>query len=164
MNIIAFQLWFICYHYTMSDRKKHAVHIKTHASKKLRTNLRILSIVCAALLLITLYELVISRAIFYQVILALIIGLSAGLISSRMYKITWNKDEAKVVGRIDIYGAVILVLFVLFELNRTAIAEILASGASLGAIGFVLITSALLGRIMGTAKKILRVLVEEKII
>lgn len=148
----------------MSDRKERATHIKAHASKRLRMNLRILSVVYVVLLCVTLYDVVISRALFSQVLLALIIGLAAGLISARMYKISWDKGEAKVVGRIDIYGLIVLVLFALFELNRNHIAELFSGSETLGSIGFVLITSALLGRILGTSRKILRVLADEKII
>jgi protein-S-isoprenylcysteine O-methyltransferase Ste14 len=111
-----------------------------------------------------LYDLFISQALFSQVVIALVIGLIAGLISSRMYKISWDKDEAKVVGRIDIYGVIVLVLFVLFELNRNNIATLFSGSETLGSIGFVLLTSALLGRILGTSRRILRVLSDEKII
>jgi predicted histidine transporter YuiF (NhaC family) len=107
---------------------------------------------------------VISQAIFWQVIVAIIIGLVAGIVSSRMYKITWNKHEAEVIGKIDLYGIVVLVLFIVFELNRTHVAELFASASSIGSIGFVLITAALFGRILGTSKKILQVLEQEKII
>jgi len=148
----------------MSERRKQAQHIKTHASKKLRINLRILSVVCLILLLITLYELFVSSALFSQVLIAVLIGLAAGVISSRMYKISWDKDEAKVVGRIDMYGVIVLILFVIFELNRNQIAGLFSGSETLGSIGFVLITTALLGRVIGTSKKILRVLSDEKII
>jgi cytochrome c oxidase subunit IV len=148
----------------MSNHKKHAELIKNHASKKLRLNLRILSVVYIILFLITLYDLIIAQTIFSQVLIAMIIGLVAGIISARMYKITWDSHEAEVIGRIDIYGVIVLILFVLFELNRSRIAELFTDGASLGSIGFVLITSALFGRIFGTARKILRVLDNEKII
>jgi len=145
-------------------RKKQAKHIQTHASKKLRINLRILSAVYIILLLVTVYELFVTRALFSQVLIALIIGLAAGFISARMYKISWDKDSAKVVGRIDIYGVIVLVLFILFELNRNWIADLFSDGEALGSIGFVLITTALLGRILGTARRILQVLSAEKII
>lgn len=148
----------------MNERRKRAEHIKTHASKKLRTNLRILFVVYVALLLITVYEVFVSRALFSQVIVALIIGLTAGYISSRMYRISWNKDEAKVVGRIDIYGGIILALFVVFELDRNWIAGLFSSGEVLGSISLVLMTSTLFGRILGTSRKILRVLHDEEII
>ena len=148
----------------MSNHTEHKKHIKTHASRRLRLNLRILFAVYLVLLGVTLYQVIAAQAIFWQVILALAIGLVAGLISARMYKITWDRHEAEVVGRIDIYGIAVLVLFAIFELNRNVIAGTFVHGPSLGSIGFVMITSALFGRILGTSKKILRVLIDEKII
>ena len=148
----------------MSNHKERKGHIKTYASKRLRLNLHILLVVYFVLLIVTLYQVVVSQAIFWQVLLAMTIGLIAGIISSRMYKITWNKHEAEVVGQIDIYGIAVLILFVLFELNRNTIADTFVNGPSLGSIGFVMITSALFGRILGTSKKILHVLRDEKII
>lgn len=148
----------------MSDRRANSEHIKANASKRLRINLRILAIVYVILFFVTLYNLIVSQAAFWQVLLAIIIGLSAGIISSRMYKISWNHHEAEVVDRIDIYGVVVLVLFVLFELNRSHIAALFTSGESLGSISLVLVTSALFGRIVGTSRKILSILREERII
>jgi predicted Na+-dependent transporter len=148
----------------MSERQKRAEHIKTHASKSLRVNLRILSVVYTVLLLITVYDLFISGALFSQVVIALIIGLIAGLVSTRMFKISWDKDKAQVVGRIDRFGVIVLVLFVLFELNRSRIAGLFSSGEALGSIGLVLIIGTLFGRILGISKKILRVLSDEEVI
>ena len=148
----------------MSNHKQHKANIRNHASRRLIMNLRILLVVYVVLLFVTLYQLVVSQAIFWQVLLAIVIGLAAGLISSRMYKISWNKHEATVVGRIDIYGIAVLVLFALFELNRNTIADTFVNGPSLGSIGLVMVTSALFGRILGTSRKILRVLRDEKII
>ncbi len=120
--------------------------------------------VYSLLLLFTIYKLFVAGPNVFQVVVAVVIGLTAGLISSRMYKISWSKDEAKVVGRIDIYGLVVLVLFSLFEFNKDHIAHLFANGAIVGTISLVLLTSALFGRVLGTAKKILRVLREERII
>jgi hypothetical protein len=148
----------------MHQRNQHTQHIKTHASKRLRFNLRMLFVVCIVLLLVTLYNVIVSGAALTHVIIALIIGFVAGFMSARIYKISWNKDQAKVVGRIDAYGVIVLIVFAIFELNRTFIANLFSGGEALGAIGFVLLTSALFGRIVGTSSRILKVLSEEKII
>jgi len=148
----------------MNQRHTASKYIKANTSKKLRNNLRILTVVYIILFVITIYSVIISQAIFWQVMIAIIIGITAGIISARMYKITWNHHEVEVIGKIDIYGVVVLVLFIAFELNRTRIAELFASGESIGAIGLVMVTSALFGRIFGTSKQILRVLEKEKII
>lgn len=141
----------------MLNHRERVRHIKKNAHKKLQINLRILSIVYLILLVVTIYSAINSHAILWQVLLGLVIGVAAGLISSRMYKISWNDDEAKVIGRIDIYGVAVLVLFIIFELNRTNIAHLFASGESVTTIGLTLITGALFGRILGTSRRIIRV-------
>jgi hypothetical protein len=148
----------------MHKHKERAAHIKRHASKRLRINLRILFVVYTALLVATIYSAVASRTIFWQVMVGFVIGIVAGIISSRMYKISWSKDEVKVVGKIDIYGFIILVLFIGFELNRNNVAMLFSSGDSLGSISLTLITGALFGRILGTSRQIIRVLHSENII
>ncbi|HKX23743.1 MAG TPA: hypothetical protein VJM46_00755 [Candidatus Saccharimonadales bacterium] len=148
----------------MNRHRTQARHIRANASKKLRTNLRILSVVCLILIFVTGYNVVVTQAVFWQVVLAIVIGLAAGIVSTRMYKITWNHREAQVIGRMDRYGVIVLVLFVLFELNRDHIARLFVSGESIGTIALVLMTAALYGRILGTAKQILRVLEDEGII
>jgi hypothetical protein len=120
--------------------------------------------VYAILFVVTMYSAIASNAIFWQVLLGFAIGIAAGIISARMYKITWDKNEAQVVGRIDIYGVIILVLFIAFELNRDRIAILFSSDGSLGTIGLTLITGALFGRIFGTAGKIIKTLQSENII
>jgi len=148
----------------MNERRKRSQHIKRHASKQLRVNLLIFSFVYAILVVVTLYNVTVSKAFFTEVLIALIIGFLAGFVSSRMYKISWNTDQAKVVGRIDLYGATILVLFIVFELNRDAVASLFTHGEAVGSVSLVLVTAALIGRIVGTSQKIIKILRSEKII
>lgn len=148
----------------MNRHSAKAQHIRTNASKRLRTNLRILSLVCVVLIVVTGYNVVVTQAIFWQVVLAIIIGLIAGVISTRMYKITWSHHEARVIGRMDSYGVIVLVLFILFELNRSHVAALFTSGQQVETIALVLMTSALYGRVLGTAKQILRVLAQQGIL
>lgn len=141
----------------MSSHKERKHQIKNNASKKLLVNLRILAVVYVILFIVMLYSAINSHAVLWQILLGLAIGVIAGVISSRMYKITWDENEAEVIGKIDIYGAVILILFILFEVNRNSIAMLFASGESFGSVGLTLITGALFGRIFGTSRKILSI-------
>lgn len=67
------------------------------------------------------------------------------------------------MGRIDAYGIIVLILFVLFELNRNWIAHFFTSGEALGSVSLVLVTSALFGRI-SYLQKILSIIRREKVI
>ncbi len=78
-----------------------------------------------------------------------------------MYKISWSKDEAKVIGRIDRYGLIVLGFFILFELNRNLVAGFIAPTEVISTISFALITGTLYGRILGTSRRILKTLHRE---
>jgi uncharacterized membrane-anchored protein len=148
----------------IKKRREHAAHIRQNAHKRLRMNLRIMFVVYIVLLIVTVVTAVRSHTMAWQVLLGLLIGVVAGIISSRMYKISWSHDEAKVIGKIDVYGVLVLVLFVIFELNRNGIASTFAPQEAIGAVGLALAAGALYGRLLGTGKKILAVLHEEKIL
>lgn len=137
----------------MKNKLERLGHIRNNASKKLRTNLRMLSVVYVVLFIVAMVVAIRSHTALWQVVLGFLIGIVAGLISSRMYKMSWDHHEAEVIGKIDIYGAVTLVLFIAFELNRDLIAGLFASGAAIGTISLTLIAGALYGRIIGTMNK-----------
>lgn len=142
-------------------RQENRAIIKTTSHKRLQRNLQILAAVYSILLLITIYHLFVSPVIWWQAALCIIIGLTVGILSSRMMKIDWDKDEEKVVGRMDIYGVIILALFILFEIFRSRIVELFAGGSSAGTLSLLLLAFTLCGRILGTAKKILTVAREQ---
>jgi uncharacterized membrane protein len=145
-------------------RREHAQHIRQNAHKRLRLNLQIMFVVYVVLLFLTIFTAVRSHTAFWQVVLGFGIGAIAGVISSRMYKISWSRDESKVIGKIDIYGAIVLILFIIFELNRSSIAATFAPQEAIGAVGLALAAGALYGRLLGTGKKILAVLRQEKLL
>ncbi len=141
----------------MQKHRERVHHLKHNTSRRLRNNLRILLVVYLVLLIVTIYSAINSHAILWQVLVGFALGIIVGLVSSRMYKISWDEGEAKVIGRIDIYGVIVLVLFIVFELNRNNVARLFASGESLTAVGLTLITGALLGRVFGTSRQIVRI-------
>ena len=137
-------------------RHKEAREIVRQAShERLRRMLRILAIVYSILIVITIYHLSTTHVVWWQVGLCVVIGLAVGFASSRMMKIDWDRDEEKVVGRIDIYGAIILVLFIIFELSRSKVVGLFADSESIGTLSLLLLAFTLYGRIIGMSKKIL---------
>jgi hypothetical protein len=146
----------------MSKFSQRAHPIRENASKRLLLRIRILSVVYVVLLIMTIYSAINSHAILWKVILGLCIGIIVGVISSRMFKISWDKDGAEVIGKIDVYGVIVLVLFIVFEVNRNNIAGLFDSGESLGAIVLTLVTGTLFGRILGITRQILRVVRSRK--
>ncbi len=138
-------------------RQQRRELIKKASHQRLRRNLQILAVVYSVLILVTIYHLFTTHVVWWQMALCIAIGLAVGIVTSRMMKIDWDKDQEKVVGRIDVYGAIILVLFILFEVFRTRIVELFASNGSIGTLSLLLLAFTLYGRILGMVKRILAI-------
>ena len=138
-------------------RKERRELIRKASHQRLRRNLQILAAVYIVLFLVTVYHLIATPVIWWQALLCIVLGLAVGIISSRMMKIDWDHDQEKAVGRIDIYGAIILVLFILFEIFRSKIIGLFASNGSVGTLSLLLLAFVLYGRIAGMARKILAI-------
>jgi hypothetical protein len=95
--------------------------------------------------------------------LGLIAGIGIGIISSRMFHISWNKDAEKVISRLDIYGIIILILYIAFELSREKVVGYFTHDVEVGTVGFAVLAGIMLGRVMGTRGKIIQVLKKQKI-
>jgi hypothetical protein len=90
-------------------------------------------------------------------------GIVVGIVSARMFHISWNKDAKKIVSRLDEYGVIILVLYILFELKREWIVSNFVQGAIIGPTSFSLLTGIMIGRVLGTRGRIVQVLREQKV-
>ena len=83
-----------------------------------------------------------------------------GLVFSRILNIFWHPTKAQVVGRLDFIGGVLLVVYVVIELERNWLFSEWFSGLKLMSLSLIVITGLLLGRFIGTFLKIHKVLQE----
>jgi hypothetical protein len=116
-----------------------------------------LGISCAIVVAI-LYRVLAHRGGVLYPSLALAIGIVVGVLLSRMFNVSWDKDAAKVVSRIDMYGAILLVAYVIFELFSKNLIRQLFSGPEVLTIILSLAGGVVLGRGLGMARKIFQVL------
>lgn len=142
---------------SINRRQEQRAIIKEHAGKRLRRTLSILIAVYCILLVVTIYHLVTHPVVWWHAVLCGSAGLGIGILFSRMTKIEWDKDHEKAIGRMDIYGGVILVLFILFEIFRSQLVGLFAEGAAIGTLSLLLLTSTMYGRVIAMGGKILRV-------
>ena len=138
-----------------SARKERREIIRAVSHKRLRTNLKILAIVYVILIITTIVHLCSTPLEWWQTILSLAIGLIVGLVSSRMLHISWDHEQEKVIGKMDIYGVVILILFIAFELFRSQLAGLFVSGDAISSASFLILTFAIYGRLVGMSSKII---------
>lgn len=120
---------------------------------RLVLQIRILSVISLILLAVVAYQVVIG-GLAASISFALIaFGFAMGLlVFSKMNKLVWNEeDEVIQTGRMELFGFVILTLYIVFEVGlRTILKEEFAG--TFGAVGYLLaaIGSSLLGRSLGT--------------
>ncbi len=92
------------------------------------------------------------------------IGLCIGYIASRIHKISWNEQASKVIARMDIFGAVVLVLYVLFEVFRARIVGRFVADADVTVTSFSILAGIMYGRVLGIRGNVVRVLKEQDLL
>jgi hypothetical protein len=143
-------------------RKRLGKH-QHHIDKRLRFRLRLYFLIAFVLVAIFLFNIFRGQLVASYGILGMVAGIIVGIFSSRMYHISWNKDSEKVVGKLDLYGIIVLILYVLFEIFRDNIVTYITHGFEVGTIGFAVLAGIMIGRVMGTRGKITQVLKEQKV-
>ena len=133
-------------------------HLDKYVHSRLRTRVRLYLAISAAIVLAIVYRVVVHGGGILYPLIALVIGIVVGVFLSRMFNVSWDKDAEKVVSRIDIYGAVFLIVYVIFELSGEHFIEQWFSGPEVLTVILSLAGGAVLGRGVGMAGKMLRVL------
>lgn len=146
-------------HITINKRQ----HLAKHIDKRLRFRFRLYFLISIVMLGFVFYDIATAKIIIEFALLGIIAGIIVGVISSRMFHITWSHDANKVVSQLDKFGIIILILYILFELERSNIVGIFIQGPQIGSVSFSVLTGVMIGRVIGTRGKILQVLKEQKI-
>lgn len=134
-----------------------------HLDKRLRFRLRIYFLI--SIILIGIFFFIIFRgALRIDLgIIGIAVGIVIGIFTSRMFHTSWDKNAKKVVSRLDVYGVIILILYIAFEISRERIVGFITHDFETGTIGFAVLTGIMFGRIIGTRGRIIDVLREQKI-
>lgn len=152
------------------DDKSFKHQVGASLQKRLKIFLTIASIMVLVVLfdiyrILTIGTTVPLSWIFGFIILALLIGWGIGMITTRIFHLSWDHDGQQVVGRIDKIGAMVLAEYIILEIIRAVSFEKFISNTTLATmLGFVIISSALIGRVIGLRGKILQILKDEKVL
>src|SRR5579862_7983779 len=92
--------------------RKHSHHL----DKRLRFRLRLYFLITLILFGILIYDIARGALRFDYGFLGLLAGAGVGIISSRMFHTSWDKDAKKVISRLDTFGFGILLLYIVFEI------------------------------------------------
>jgi hypothetical protein len=145
----------------MAQSLKNHTH---HLDRKLRIRLQIYFLISLVFLGIFIYNIARGALRIDFGLIAMAAGVVIGAFTSRMFHTRWDKDAAKVVSRIDMYGIVILALYIAFEIFRGKIIGYVTHDFEVGTIGFALLAGIMFGRVLGTRGRIIEILKEQKII
>jgi hypothetical protein len=140
--------------------KKHTHHL----DKSLQRRLYLYFGISLVLLGILIYNVLMGSLRFDYGILGLLAGAGIGIVTSRMFHTSWNKNTKKVISRLDTFGIGILLLYVVFEILREPIVGYFTHDSQVGTVGFAVLAGIMFGRVIGTRGKIIEILEEQKII
>jgi len=135
-------------------------HLDQHVHSRLRTRVRLYLGISMLIIIAILYRVITSGGGIWYPIIAFAIGLGVGALLSRMFMVSWDKDANKVISRIDTYGTVLLIAYVIFELTGEHFIRQWFAGPEVLTIILSLAGGAVLGRGIGMARKMLTVLRE----
>ncbi|MDP3940772.1 MAG: hypothetical protein Q8Q49_00525 [bacterium] len=138
-------------------------HHSHHIDKSLRRRLYLYFGISLILIGILIYNIARGALRIDYGAIGLLAGIGIGIITSRMFHTSWNKDAKKVISRFDTFGIGILVLYIVFELLRERIVGYFTHDVQVGTVGFAVLAGIMFGRVIGTRGKIVEILKEQKI-
>lgn len=136
---------------------------KKYIHPKLLRSLRIYFIVSLIVLILVIYDMFRDHANPLLVLLGLIVGIVVGKMFTRIYKISWDDTGGNVIQNMDIYGIILIILYIAFDLSREHLVEIFIHDGSVASVSLALLAGAFYGRVLGSIKVIRRVIRDEKI-
>src|ERR1700691_6261609 len=92
-------------------------NLDKHVNRRLRMRVRLYLGISVLILLAIGYRVWADGGGIAAPLFALFIGIGVGVLLSRMFAITWDVRAEQVVSRMDIYGAILLTIYIVFELT-----------------------------------------------
>ena len=134
-----------------------------HLDKRLRFRLRIYFLIAIIMICVALFDIITVKIGIVLSLLGIAAGIGVGMISSRMYRISWSHDANKVISQLDLFGVIILIIYILFELKQKMLVSLFVQGPELRAASFAVLSGTMIGRVLGTRGRILEVLKEQEV-
>lgn len=143
-------------------KKSHHHHVQ-HIDKKLTFRLRIYFLISLILIGVTIYEIVSGVVPVLFALIGIGIGIFLGIITARMFHLSWSHDAKKIVSQLDIFGGVILVLYIIFAIFRSRLIGYFIHGTAIGGVSMAIVTGIMIGRVLGTRGRIIQILKEQNV-
>lgn len=126
--------------------------------KRLLTRLRIYLIVMILMLIVITFE--VLRGVFsiQWALVGILIGLIVGTIVSRMYNLSWDEEDHRVIGEIDSIGVIILLGYLIWEFSKSQFLGYWVEGNTLFAIIIGITAGSMLARICSNKRNMEQIL------
>jgi hypothetical protein len=134
--------------------------IQEYAHTRIKIRLIIYILIALAMYAITIYYIARDELGFILPIIGAAVGLVGGFLTSRIFKLTWDKKAQQVISEYDFIGGVILGLYIIFEIYRERIVSYFIHGPAVVAVSFAVLAGIMIGRILGISRKVNRIINE----
>jgi hypothetical protein len=138
--------------------KKPQKHMRHFIDKKLLFRLRMFVVVFLVMTGVVIFETYNLSVNPFISIGGLLLGIVIGFVMGRMYKLSWDKNESKVVGNLDRVGMIFLVVYIIFAIFRNRIFGNFIHGGSLSVFTLGLTAGSMFGRVLFARKGIVDLL------
>jgi hypothetical protein len=135
-------------------------HLDRYVHVRLRMRVRLYIGIAIGIIIAIIYRLATYGGAVVYSLLALFVGIAVGLFVSRMFNVSWDTEAEQVVSRMDIYGVIFLVAYIIFEIFGERLIREWFTGAEALTIILSLAGGAVLGRGLGMSRKMMQVLRE----
>lgn len=139
--------------------KKLRGHYNKHVDKRLRFRVTLYYVIALVMIAVVLFDVAKGEVVFWLAGVGVIVGCVIGLFASRMFHISWNMQDSKIVSRFDKFGIIILILYGLFSFERRAVLGLFVHGQGLAAFSLSVVAGTMFGRAVGTGRAIRKLLV-----
>ena len=131
---------------------------RKYVDKKIIVRLRIFTAIFLIMVGIGVYDTIHGDLSLGLTLAALLGGLTIGLLVGRSSSVVWNEEAGKAITKMDVFGGVILVAYIVFAIFRNNIVSHWLTGPALSAFVMWLSGSIMLGRLITLRASILKVL------
>jgi hypothetical protein len=131
---------------------------KKFVDKKLIFRLRLFAIIFLIMTAIGIYDVVIGNLYVIVAFAALAGGIGIGLLVGRAMNVVWHEETNKAITKMDKFGVIILVSYVVFALFRKKLFAHWLTGHQLSAFVIFLSAGIMLGRLITLRGRLYRVL------
>jgi FtsH-binding integral membrane protein len=140
-----------------SDRRK-TVRKFTH--QNLRIRIFVYFIIALIMVGVVVYDILTEKTTLTYSLMALVIGLIVGIVVSRMFRISWDKDAQMVISSLDTLGVIVLIIYFLLEIFRKQIAAYFFHSELTLSLTFAALAGIMIGRVIGMRFKVRKILEE----